>query len=78
VLFLSGEGVDFISNIVTAIFQPNQLSTTVDIPIVCDTVSENDEVFDINLIGNPSVILGTQSSAVGVIVDSTGMYNSIV
>jgi len=70
--------VDFISDPVTATFQPNQLSTMVDIPIVCDTIVESEEEFNIVLIGNSAVVLGAQSSAVGVITDSTGMYGSVV
>lgn len=44
---------------------------------MCDTIVENDEEFSINLISNPAVTLGTQSSTVGVIIDSTGKCSSV-
>ena len=45
---------------------------------MCDTVVESDEEFNINLIGNSAVTLGTQSSTVGVIIDSSGMCSSVM
>ena len=67
-----GGGVDFVSSSVVATFQPNEDSTTVMIPIVCDTIMEGNEQFNLSLIASPPVILGAQSTATGIIEDSTG------
>lgn len=64
--------MDFDSSAIVATFQPNEVSTTVNIPIVCDTVVEGNERFNLTMSVNPPVILGAQSSAVGIIGDSTG------
>ena len=69
-----GGGVDFDSDPVVATFQPNQDSTTVRIPLVCDTEIEGDERFNITLNASLPVILGARSTAIGVIEDSTGTY----
>lgn len=70
--FTIGGGVDFDSRSVVATLQPNVASTTVRIPIVCDTEVENNEQFNLTLSVSPPAILGAQSSAVGIIQDSTG------
>ena len=67
-----GGGVDFNSDAVVATFQPNQQSTTVRIPIVCDTEVEGNERFNLTLTTNPPVMLGARNTAIGVIQDSTG------
>lgn len=67
-----GGGVDFDSSSVVATFLPNEDSTTVMIPIVCDTDVEGNEQFNLSLSANPPVIVGAQSTAIGIIEDSTG------
>ena len=71
-LYFVGGGIDFDSSAVTATFQPNQVSTTVRIPIVCDTEVEGNEQFNLTLNADPPVVIGAQSSAIGTIEDSTG------
>lgn len=71
-LFTLGGGIDFNSSAVVATFQPNQASTTVMIPIVCDTVVEGNEQFNLTLSASPPVTVGARSTAIGVIEDSTG------
>ena len=70
-LFIGG-GVDFDSDPIVAMFQPNQDSTTVRIPLVCDTEVEGNERFNITLSANLPVTLGARSTAIGIIQDSTG------
>ena len=55
-----------------ATFQPNQDSTTVRIPIVCDTEVEGNERFNLTLNTSPPVMLGARNTAIGIIEDSTG------
>lgn len=64
--------MDFDSSAVVATFQPNEDSTTVTIPIVCDTNVEGSEQFNLSLSTSPPVVLGAQSTAIGIIEDSTG------
>ena len=71
-LFIGG-GVDFDSDPIVATFQPNQDSTTVRIPLVCDTEVEGNERFNITLSANLPVTLGARSTAIGIIQDSIGI-----
>lgn len=64
--------MDFNSSAIVAMFAPNEASTTVTIPIVCDTEVEGNEQFNLSLTASPPVMLGAQSTAVGIIEDSTG------
>lgn len=64
--------MDFDSSAVVATFLPNEASTTVMIPIVCDTEVEVSEQFNMSLGVSAPVTLGAQSTAIGIIEDSTG------
>lgn len=71
-----GSGVDFDSNPITINFTSGETNKTVAIPVMCDSVIERAETFNIDLSivsisDNMTVELGLTTST-GVINDSTG------
>lgn len=73
--FCVGNGIDFDSNPITATFSPSSRRTTVQIPVTRDGVIEREETFNIILTldtTNPSIMLGSITTARGTIEDSTG------
>lgn len=70
-----GSGVDFDSSPITATFTPSSRQAIVQIPLTRDAEIEQPETFNINLMlntTNPSIMLGSITTARGTIEDSTG------
>ena len=68
-------GSDFDATAVTVVFSPGDRSQVVQIPLVCDTIAEGTETFSMSLSTNATssrLQIGTPSSAIGIIEDSTG------
>ena len=75
-MFCIGSGVDFNSNPINAVLPPEDTATIVSIPVTCDRLTEETEMFDINLsitsvTHNVTLGLGLNQS-IGEIEDSTG------
>ena len=68
-------GVDYYSATLTAVFTADSTVTTVEIPIINDTVVEENEEFSITLKLLPTnstrVTLSVQSTATAVIIDTS-------
>ena len=76
-----GSGVDFDSSPINITFTPDDYSRIVNIPVMCDRLIEETELFDINLSvisasHNVTVELGLRRS-IGEIFDSTGLSYAI-
>lgn len=68
-------GRDFVATAITTEFSPGDQSQVVQIPLVCDTDVEGTETFSLSLsinVTNPRLQIGTPSTAIGIIEDSTG------
>ena len=60
-------------------FAPEEVNKTVNVPVKCDKMLEEDEMFGINLTltsNNPQVRTG-RNRAIGIITDSTGNGGSV-
>ena len=72
---LSGNGVDYDSNPITALFNAGANSTTINIPVINDNITEETETFDLSLtipsLLSGQVVLGHISKATGSIIDDT-------
>ena len=71
----SGNGVDYISTPITAIFLVGTRSITISIPVRKDDIVEGTETFNLNIMipsSENNTILGKQSTAIVHIHDSTG------
>lgn len=68
--------VDFVSTPLAASIPAGQNSTTVTVPILQDNVIEENEVFslELDLVPIPQVSLAAVRTAIGIILDSTGMH----
>ena len=68
-------GDDFISTSLNAIIPAGATTTTVIVPVMSDNIAEGDEVFSMSLTVPsslaPGIVLGSVTSATGIIVDST-------
>ena len=67
--------MDYTSTPITATFTAGTNSTTISIPVNKDDIVEGTEMFNLHInmpLLNSDVILGTQSTAVVYIYDSTG------
>ena len=80
---LSGNGVDYDSSPVEAIFPSGATSTMINIILINDTIAEGPETFDLDLTIplslNGQVVLGANANAIGNITDDTSKitdYNS--
>ena len=73
---LSGNGVDYISSSINATFAAGTTITTINIPVINDSIAEVLETFDLNLSIPLSlrneVFLGKTTTAIGTITDNTG------
>ena len=68
----SGNGVDYISTPITATFPAGTNSTTINVPVTRDNISEYAETFDLKLTIPSSLQLSTGTDrAVGRIDDNT-------
>ena len=72
---LSGNGVDYDSNPIIALFNAGVNTTTIIIPVINDNITEETETFNLSLtnLSSPTgqVVLGSISKATGSIVDDT-------
>ena len=71
----SGNGVDYISTPITAIFSVGTRSVTISIPVRKDDIVEGTETFSLNIMvpsSENNTRLGKQSTAMVHIRDSTG------
>ena len=69
-------GVDFISIPLNASVPAGQTNTTVTVPILQDNIVENNEMFSLQLVlpvSIPGVTLAGVNTAMGTILDSTGI-----
>ena len=74
-LLYLGNGVDYVSTPITATFPAGTNSTTINVPVIKDVISEDDlETFDLIFIipsSLKSVFTGSIDRAVGNIIDNT-------
>ena len=74
-LLLTGNGVDYISIPINATIAAGATSTTINVPITKDNITEQSETFDLTFIIPPSlrsqVIPKRITKAIGVITDDT-------
>ena len=74
-MFLTGNGVDYTSTPINAIFAARTTSTTINVPVTKDNIAEESETFDLTFNISPSlsgqVIPGKITKAVGRIIDNT-------
>jgi len=70
--------VDYTSTLITATFIAGATSTTIDVPVTIDAISEDSETFDLRFIIPPSqshVVPGNITMAVGNIADTTSRHS---
>ena len=73
--------MDYISSPIHATFAPGTTSTTINIPVINDSIAEVSETFVLNLvILSNEVFLGETTTAIGTITDNTGelIYYSLL
>jgi len=73
-LMCIGGGVDFVSRPVNAFFSSGNDRTSVNIDVICDTIVEDDEQFNLALsvpFTTMRVVVGSRSTATATITDST-------
>lgn len=71
---LTGSGVDFVSDPFNVIFGPGESNKSISIPIICDNVIEETEIFEISfsiLFQSVPIQIGL-NNATAIIIDSTG------
>ena len=70
--------MDYTSTPITATFTAGTTSTTIDVPVTIDAISEDSETFDLHFIiplSQRHVVPGNITMAVGSIADTTSRHS---
>lgn len=72
----SGNGDDYTSNSIIAIFPPGATNATINVPVTDDDIVEGTELFNLEISiersSRENAMLGNRKTATGIIIDSTG------